>query len=71
MAATLAQFGLDHLSPGERLELVGLLWDSLNGVPDPLPDWHVRELERRTAAAADPGAGTPWEEFKANWLGRS
>jgi putative addiction module component (TIGR02574 family) len=39
-------------------------------VPDPLPEWHVRELERRGAAAeADPGAGIPWEEFKAGWPG--
>lgn len=26
------------------------------------PDWHIKELERRIAAAdANPGAGEPWE----------
>lgn len=72
MSVTLEQFGLDRLPPDERLELVELLWDSLAGVPSPLPDWHVRELERRRAAAeADPSAGVPWDEFKTRWLGRS
>jgi putative addiction module component (TIGR02574 family) len=34
------------------------------------PDWHIRELERRRAAAeADPSAGVPWEKFKRRWLG--
>lgn len=44
MPVTLSQFGLDSFSVADRLELVELLWDSLDGVPDPLPDWHVREL---------------------------
>ncbi len=71
MAVTRAEFGLDRLTPGDRLELLELLWDSLGGVPDPLPDWHVRELERRKAFAdANPGAGVPWVEFKAGWLGQ-
>ena len=31
-----------------------------------LPDWHVRELEKRVAAAdANPGVGKPWEELHA------
>jgi putative addiction module component (TIGR02574 family) len=68
---TLAQFGLDRLTPDDQLELLGLLWDNLNGVTQPLPEWHVRELERRRAAAdADPTAGIPWADFKAGWLGR-
>ena len=51
MSLTLEQFGIDRLSPHERLELIGLIWDSLP--PDtPLtpPDWHLQELERRVAA---------------------
>lgn len=63
---TLQQFGIDRLSVPERLELIGLIWDS---IPDeeagPPPEWHLRELERRRAAAeADPGAGIPWEVAK-------
>jgi putative addiction module component (TIGR02574 family) len=64
---TLQQFGIDRLSIPERLELIGLIWDS---IPEenvgPPPEWHLQELERRLAAAeANPGAGTPWEVVKA------
>jgi putative addiction module component (TIGR02574 family) len=70
VAVTLEQFGLDRLPPGERLELLELLWDSLGEGTFSPPEWHLRELERRRAAAeADPSAGIPWEEFKARWLG--
>lgn len=71
MAVTLEQFGLDHLPPEVRLELLGLLWDSLSEGTFTPPDWHLRVLERRRAAAeADPSAGVPWDEFKARWLGQ-
>jgi putative addiction module component (TIGR02574 family) len=71
VAVTLEQFGLDRLPPDDRLELVELLWDSPAGVPSPPPDWHVRELERRRAAAeADPPAGVPWDEFDARRVER-
>ena len=67
MGLTLEQFGIDHLSPQQRLELIGLLWDSLPAdVPLPPPESHLRELERRVAAAdANPGAAEPWEEVRA------
>jgi putative addiction module component (TIGR02574 family) len=68
---TLEQFGLDRLAPEERLELLELLWDSLDDGTFVPPEWHIRELERRRAAAeANPSAGIPWEEFKATWLGK-
>ncbi|MBX9580694.1 MAG: addiction module protein [Gemmataceae bacterium] len=71
MPVTLEQHGLDKLSPADRLELVGRLWDSLDAEAFVPPDWHIRELDKRRAAAeADPSAGVPWEEFKARWLGR-
>jgi putative addiction module component (TIGR02574 family) len=58
------QFGIDSLSIDERLELIALLWDSIPETP--IPEWHLRELERRRAAAeANPEAGIPWEEVKA------
>jgi putative addiction module component (TIGR02574 family) len=68
MSQTLQQLGIDRLSPTERLELIGQIWDSITGADEdlPLPEWHRRELERRRAAAeADPGAGIPWEVVKA------
>ena len=67
MALSLEQFGIDRLSPQERLELIGLIWDSLpDDAPFTPPDWHLRELERRIAAAdADPGAAEPWETVLA------
>ncbi|HTU93961.1 MAG TPA: addiction module protein [Gemmataceae bacterium] len=67
MDLTLEQFGIDRLNPQQRLELLGLIWDSLpDGPPFMPPDWHLRELERRIAAAdADPGAAEPWETVRA------
>ena len=70
MAVTLEQFGLNRLPPDERMELVGLLWESLGEGGFTPPDGHIRELDRRIAAAdADPVAAIPWEEFRAEWLG--
>jgi putative addiction module component (TIGR02574 family) len=67
MDLTLEQFGFDRLSPQQRMELIGLLWDSLpDDTPFVPPDWHLRELERRVAAAdADPGAVEPWDQVLA------
>ncbi|MFO0925913.1 MAG: addiction module protein [Gemmataceae bacterium] len=63
MSLTLEQFGIDRLTAEQRLELIRLLWDSIpdDAVYTP-PEWHLRELERRIAAAeANPGATEPWE----------
>jgi putative addiction module component (TIGR02574 family) len=67
MGLTLEQFGMDRLSPQERWELIGLLWDSLpEDAPFTPPDWHLRELERRIAAAdAYPDAAEPWSTVLA------
>jgi putative addiction module component (TIGR02574 family) len=67
MSLTLAEFGIDRLNTQQRLELIGLLWDSLpDDVPYSPPDWHLRELERRIAAAdADPAAAEPWQAVLA------
>jgi len=67
MGLTLEHFGIDRLSPQERFDLIGLIWDSLpDDVPGTPRDWHLRELERRLAAAdADPGAAEPWEDVLA------
>jgi putative addiction module component (TIGR02574 family) len=69
MSVTLEQFGLDRLAPEARLELLGLLWDSLGEGTFSPPEWHIRELERRRAAAeADLSTGVPWAEWKSRWL---
>jgi len=54
-----------HLTPAERLKLIGDLWDSLD--PPPESPELLAELERRSeAAAASPGAGRTWEDIKAD-----
>lgn len=67
MDLTLEQFGIDRLSPEQRLELIDLIWDSFpSDAPFTPPDWHLRKLERRIAAAdADPAAAEPWETVRA------
>jgi putative addiction module component (TIGR02574 family) len=67
MDLTLEQFGIDRLSPQQRFELIGIIWDSLlSDTPFTPPDWHLRELEKRIVAAdADPGAAEPWEAVLA------
>jgi putative addiction module component (TIGR02574 family) len=66
MGITLEQFGIDRLSPEERMELIRLLWNSL---PDDAPFipsvCHLQELERRVAADANPSAAKPWEAVLA------
>jgi putative addiction module component (TIGR02574 family) len=67
MTQNLEQLGIDRLRVPERLELIGLIWDSITATDEtlPIPDWHIRELEhRRAAAEADPGASIPWEVVK-------
>jgi len=74
MVASLEQFGIDRLAVEDRLELIGLIWDSVAGeqVPTPIPEWHRLELARRIAAAdSEPGAGVPWEVVRARITGVS
>ena len=73
MQMSLDQLGINQLTSVERLELIGLIWDS---IPEPAgetpPEWHLRELERRVAAAdAHPEQGVPWEEVRSRLLGES
>ena len=73
MPITLEQYGIDQLPAEDRLELVGLLWDSLNGERlSPIPEWHQKELERRIAHAdAHPGSGIPLDEAISQVLSKS
>jgi len=67
MSLNLQQFGIDQLSPEQRLELAELIWDSLpDGYSYSAPDWHLAELERRVKAAdADPDAVEAWVAVRA------
>ena len=68
MSPTLQQIGIERMSIPERIQLIGEIWDSIIEAHGsaPMPEWHLRELERRRAAAeANPQAGIPWEEVKA------
>jgi putative addiction module component (TIGR02574 family) len=68
MIPTLQQLGIEDMTISERIELIGLIWDSITdaGTNVQIPEWHLRELEKRRAAAeAHPEAGIPWEVVKA------
>jgi putative addiction module component (TIGR02574 family) len=68
MVPSLQQLGIDRMSVPERIELIGLIWDSIGtaGANATIPEWHLKELERRLAAAdANPEAAIPWEVVKA------
>jgi putative addiction module component (TIGR02574 family) len=69
MSPILSELGIDRLSVAERLELIGEIWDTLPSDAElPIPDWHIRELERRlTAVQANLKAAVPWESVKSRW----
>jgi len=72
MSLTLDRAEIEKLSIPERLELIGLLWDSITEA-DPraaIPEWHLVELRRRRAEAeANPEGSIPWEEVRARLTG--
>lgn len=64
---------LVHLSPAEKLELIGELWDDLSANPSDvcLTEAQMQELDRRKAAFdANPESGMTWEEVKQSILSR-
>jgi len=53
-----------RLPPEERIELLGEAWDAIAATPGdvPIPEWHVRELEKRLS---DPNPQyVSWEEVR-------
>ncbi len=53
-----------RLSPDERIQLLGDAWDAIAASPEdvPMPEWHLRELEKRLA---DPEPQyVAWEEVR-------
>jgi putative addiction module component (TIGR02574 family) len=64
MSAPLVDFS--HLTPDQRLELIGELWDSLDPTrTHELTPEVAAELDRRSAEAErDPDAGRSWAEVR-------
>ena len=63
--------GFDDLNIDEQIEYVQALWDRIAAKADvvPVPDWHRKILDERLAdLEANPDAGRPWEEVKADLL---
>jgi len=59
------------MTPDERLDLIGELWDSLGGDTAELSIEQRAELQRRIAEVeADGAVGVPWSDVKAKLLDR-
>ena len=61
-----------QLSVDERIELACAIWDSIPAnAPIELTEAQKRDLDRRLAnRKANPNDRRPWEEFKAEMLGK-
>ena len=73
MATILQSLGIDRLSVDERIALVQQIWDSIAAEADrtPLTGPQRQELERRADDDhANPADAVPWEQVKAEALGR-
>ena len=54
---------IDHLTPEERLTLLGEIWDSLSPEDVPVTDAQRSELDRRLDdLEGDSNLGIPWDE---------
>jgi putative addiction module component (TIGR02574 family) len=58
---------IDSLTPAEKLELIGELWDSLEADDVPLTQAQKDEIDRRLAADEP---GVPWEDVEARLRNR-
>lgn len=64
--ATISREQLDSLTAQEKLELIEILWDSLEPDDIPLHDWQKRELEQALAEyRLNPEEGEEWEIVRA------
>ena len=72
VAAMVEMLDIARLTPAERLELIGRLWDTLEPEDVGLTPRQDAELCRRMATFdADAKAAVPWEEIEADLLRRS
>ena len=68
---TMTTLEIARLSPQERLDLIGALWDSLAPEEVALTPAQDDELTRRMATFdADARQATPWEDIEADWKSR-
>ena len=53
-----------RLSPEERIDLIGQVWDATAASPDQVqvPEWHMKELEKRLKEPAP--RYLPWDEVR-------
>ncbi len=70
-----AAFDIDSLSPGERLDLLEKLWDSLAPSQVPVTEAQRQELDHRLhdlegQVASGARLGVPWEEVLKQLQGR-
>jgi putative addiction module component (TIGR02574 family) len=63
---TMATLDISRLTPKERLDLIGELWDSLSATDVQLTPAQEAELDRRLATFdADRREAIPWEDIEA------
>lgn len=68
----MATLDISRLTPEERLDLIGELWDSLSPADVPLTPAHKAELDRRLASFdGDRHDAIPWEDIDAELDRRS
>ena len=69
---TLSHDEIRRLSPAERLELIGELWDSIDPADVPLPPAQRDELLRRLQTFdQDRSSGVTWDQLKAQLSSRA
>jgi len=57
---------VSHLSPADRLELIGVVWDTLNPEEIQVTDAERQLIDERLAdMESNPHDQTPWLELKA------
>ncbi|MDA9409051.1 MULTISPECIES: addiction module protein [unclassified Bradyrhizobium] len=68
----MATLDISRLTPKERLDLIGELWDSLSATDVRLTPAQEAELDRRLATFdADRREAIPWEDIEAELDRRS
>lgn len=71
MDSILAEFPIDRLSMGDRLELMERIWESIldSDEPLPIPAWHLDEIHRRIKSTeSTPKQTITLEELRAKLL---
>ena len=64
----MTDLAIKNLSPGERLALIGELWDSLDEVDLPVTLAQRSELDQRLETAdVDAARGKSWEQILEAW----